>query len=627
MALPDLAFTIRGRDQSGAAFGAARRHIGDTRRAARALNSDIKMASASVMGLGKSALIGATGMASFAMAIAKMKDGLADFDRTAKVARQNGLDGEFYQTLAFMAGEASVEVSVLEAAMRKFSIGVGEAREGTGSLYTSLKRVNPELLTALMNSETAADRLRLYSDAVAKASTADERAALVKAAFGARGADLVRVLELGSRAMDDAGDRARELGNIIEDDILDQAEEMQNRLGNAADALDKQLNAALVSASPLMVNFYENMAAVVKATRDWSGELDKIPDALAKIGSSPGIRSFQEWMESKGLINPDAWWGGGGRIKKIEKGPLKTAPGTTEQTPAFTTGYTFGGGGLVTPLPRSKPAGGWVDPANRKSADRARLSASNRATRDLERQEEAYKRVVERLNRETAALTMNSVEMRIANEQARAGVEASSERGKAIAGVVTELERQRAAQDAYNEQLQFFGQIGGGAFSDLISGAEDFAGVMRRVGLSIADAALQAAIFGQGPLASLFGVQASGGSAFGGLLGLFDGFFADGGAIGPGRWGIAGEAGPEIVTGPAKVWTPEQVAAVSGGRAGGGGSVHAPVYNVDARGAQQGVAEQIVAAIEEYDRRVAPRTARSAVGRANRLSTSSDFRR
>lgn len=38
-----------------------------------------------------------------------------------------------------------------------------------------------------------------------------------------------------------------------------------------------------------------------------------------------------------------------------------------------------------------------------------------------------------------------------------------------------------------------------------------------------------------------------------GLMSLFDGFFAGGGKIGSGRWGIAGEAGPEIITGPATV--------------------------------------------------------------------------
>ncbi|MBO6759275.1 MAG: hypothetical protein JJ902_23330, partial [Roseibium sp.] len=142
MTIPPLAFQINGRDKSGPAFKSARRNIGDTRRAVGLMNADVKLASSQLVGFGKSALLGATGLVSMAAAVAKMKTGLEQFDRIAKVARQNGLDGRFYQTLAFMAGEASVEISVLDNALRKFTVGVGEARNGTGTLYTELKRAD-----------------------------------------------------------------------------------------------------------------------------------------------------------------------------------------------------------------------------------------------------------------------------------------------------------------------------------------------------------------------------------------------------------------------------------------------------------------------------------------------------
>lgn len=53
------------------------------------------------------------------------------------------------------------------------------------------------------------------------------------------------------------------------------------------------------------------------------------------------------------------------------------------------------------------------------------------------------------------------------------------------------------------------------------------------------------------------GANAGGGGLlsglFGGLFGGFSGLYASGGTMGPGQWGIAGEAGPEIITGPATV--------------------------------------------------------------------------
>lgn len=54
-------------------------------------------------------------------------------------------------------------------------------------------------------------------------------------------------------------------------------------------------------------------------------------------------------------------------------------------------------------------------------------------------------------------------------------------------------------------------------------------------------------------LASVFRLPIFGGGRSGGGGGLFGGFFATGGMIPPGRFGVVGENGPELVTGPANV--------------------------------------------------------------------------
>lgn len=60
-------------------------------------------------------------------------------------------------------------------------------------------------------------------------------------------------------------------------------------------------------------------------------------------------------------------------------------------------------------------------------------------------------------------------------------------------------------------------------------------------------------------------------------------FFADGGYLGPGKWGVAGEEGAELIYGGNKglsVFNQDQVASASAGRGN--------VYNIDARGADSG---------------------------------------
>lgn len=57
-------------------------------------------------------------------------------------------------------------------------------------------------------------------------------------------------------------------------------------------------------------------------------------------------------------------------------------------------------------------------------------------------------------------------------------------------------------------------------------------------------------IFGSG---GIEGFGASLGAGAGDLFKLFGGLFADGGRLGAGKWGIAGENGPELILGPAQV--------------------------------------------------------------------------
>jgi hypothetical protein len=60
-----------------------------------------------------------------------------------------------------------------------------------------------------------------------------------------------------------------------------------------------------------------------------------------------------------------------------------------------------------------------------------------------------------------------------------------------------------------------------------------------------------------------------------GASSLFGGFFADGGRLGANKFGITGENGPEIVTGPANITPMDQI--------GGGPSVTINLNTIDSR--------------------------------------------
>lgn len=128
-----------------------------------------------------------------------------------------------------------------------------------------------------------------------------------------------------------------------------------------------------------------------------------------------------------------------------------------------------------------------------------------------------------------------------------------------------------SAQKELNSATNGFGSIASSAFSAITSQINTGNAALDRFLSTLIEATGQALLFGQGPLANLFG--GGGGGGIGGLLGgLFGGFFANGGNLGAGKWGIAGENGPEIIKGPAQV--------VPMNRMGGGGGQTQTVVQV-----------------------------------------------
>ena len=164
-------------------------------------------------------------------------------------------------------------------------------------------------------------------------------------------------------------------------------------------------------------------------------------------------------------------------------------------------------------------------------------------------------------------------QMKIEAAQAKLGTEATEAQKTAAAALVQQIDAAamaqralRGSQQAVNEAWRFGTDELANGIEGLILRGEKLRDVLASILSSFARQGLAAALTGSGPFAGLFGTQGSGGAA-GGLFGAigsfftgsgstgssFSGLYAAGGAIAPGRWGIVGEKGPEVVSGPAAV--------------------------------------------------------------------------
>jgi len=217
-----------------------------------------------------------------------------------------------------------------------------------------------------------------------------------------------------------------------------------------------------------------------------------------------------------------------------------------------------------------------------------------------------------------------------------AETEAVKKQTDAFVTAKDKIEKFNKAQEDARALAATMSQTFESAIEGMIVSGNRLSDVLHNLASSLESMALKAILTGEGPLASskLFqptaamsaqgvsalpggligalmgtmgglGTNAAGGKSgggFGPLGGLFSGFFANGGTIPAGHVGIAGEAGPELIQGPANIVPSRQIeAALGAGSSGRNVSItHAPVLNVTPA---DGVTPQELAKVMEQNNR------------------------
>jgi hypothetical protein len=385
---------------------------------------------------------------------------------------------------------------------------------------------------------------------------------------------------------------------IIPDKEIQNAKQMQAELNDISNRL------ATVMApfsDHIAATHQEDLVTLIALKEDWvsiveeAGKLLKFTDDIGaslrswanSIGNAQIFKDINSFLDKMGLMDHSLL------------GPALTPPG--DQAPAIT---VHGDKSKRLPsldAPKAAPA------AATSKADEV----------------DTYIKSLEKLNAteqaEAQTLGLGNKAKQEAVDLAKA-LEAAATRGTAL--TQKEKDQVKALADSYIDAKdkidafakaeenakatgEFFGQTLESAIEKLSQGGGNLKSVLLDVVKALEQAALKAALLGQGPLASLFGTAASGTgtAAIGGIFGqLVNAFpkFAAGGDLAPGHFGIAGEAGPELIQGPAAI-TPFKAintALASGGSHAGAINVN-HTSHIDARGAQIGVADQIQSAMQK----------------------------
>lgn len=243
-------------------------------------------------GVGLAAGTGLAAVFSLEAAFDKLKETVTQYAEITNKAKTAGLGTDTFQALSFAARQAEIDQETLNSSLDIFAKNSGLAEHGTGALYASLKKLNPELLQNIINTKDQEQRLKLAADAMARTTDASQKAALSAVLFGKGGVEMGRLLDQGRASIDNFKKSALALGVIVPDDFLKRGKEIAEELNTLGTIINVNIGEALINAAPTLerittdfANLSKEINADSKVMTDFANNpsLAKAIDLLSQI--------------------------------------------------------------------------------------------------------------------------------------------------------------------------------------------------------------------------------------------------------------------------------------------------------------------------------------------------------
>lgn len=190
-------------------------------------------------------LAGALGLYLSADAFAGFIKGQIDAqDALFKTSQKIGISVEDLSKLSYAAKLADVDAKQLQIGLVKLSKGMVEASNGTGDVYKGLSAMGIAVKNADGTLKSSSQVLNEISDKFSTYEDGANKTALAVQYFGKAGADLIPLLNGGSKAIREAGDELERFGGVVKEKAAKEAEAFNDnltRLGTLASIVGKDI--------------------------------------------------------------------------------------------------------------------------------------------------------------------------------------------------------------------------------------------------------------------------------------------------------------------------------------------------------------------------------------------------
>lgn len=559
---------------------------GDTKATAKNAQREFSDLSAGFnrsMSLVKGALAGL----GIGLSIQGVKQVISDIGNIETAAKRAGMTIKSFQQMKYVAETNRIEVDAMADAFRELNLraneyaqtGKGSGAEAFAQLGMSPEEVKKRLKDPADFMLEIIDRTRRLKDTAAGIRIFDEIMG------GQGGEQFVSLIEQGRDKLTETIKEGEELGRVLSDDVVQAAADVDRKFQEISNTVSGSLKGAIVDAYQALQVFVASFSAMEERSSEaLRANQQQLETRRKQLQQQQGTRedTVLSW------IGKDA----ATEMAEVDK-QLKTINDELERRKKLT---------AITDTNIPPPVTPYILPEDKKKKTGGSRSVK---TTDAEREKKAIDDLIASLEEELAlvGLTDEARDKEIALR--KAGASATDEQRNQITALIEARYQEQKAVEAVEEQLRRnadaaldLADISMNMIDTIIDGSfsakEALAGLLRQMA--------QALLMGQGPLANLFGISPQS-SGLGGLFGMmFGGARAAGGSVTPGNLYRVNEKGEEFFS----PGTHGRIIPHDG--AGGGGAFSfAPVYQIDARGADQAAVARLEAGLNKTNQEMQAR--------------------
>ena len=546
--MPDYTITINAQDKTKGTFQTVESGLG-------------KLST----GAGKfKAALGAAGAALAAFGVgAKIKGAIDDFDNLAKSARMAGAAAsedafKGFQVLQTAMGEAGIDAATFERAMLQTTSRLKEGSEGGKAFAGIFEKLGPAVKTANGELASGPELLKAMINGLNEGTISTDEFAKV---VGGRAGPLIQQQFAGIAGSAENLDKiltdVESHANIVPLGAAENAEVFNDTIGRLGMQLQKLMTDAITPLLPHLTRFAEellaNMPAIVDGVSQAFQTLQPVLSLIGTVLTDLVFPILQKVFEVLGFVAEAITPLVDTAIPAL-KAAFDGLVSIVESIVGFFQGVSDSLQGIYDKAIQLKDGvTGTFDSMGDAITSKTK-AMSDSVTGFFD---DMYQKVV------GGSIVPDMVD----------GVIAEFIRQQQGVTQISQATTSTVSTDFQNLsstiEKDFIGTLES-ALSDGKLTMSDFSGFFSKTITSLISESLRGGNGISGAFSSLFGGGGGMGGGLGGMLGglfggggggglfsgigsMFGGFFADGGFLPSGKFGIAGEAGPEIVTGPARI--------------------------------------------------------------------------